>query len=111
MLTLRQALNHWGKNDFSRVLKDELQALGPAKLPLDKATSQGGYVDDQPVSVTVNRFTESDTSIEGSVGIFFTEIVINCGCGDDPMPINGFCEFHVTIDKQTAASSLEAIPG
>ena len=109
MLKLEQALAAWGQDDFSAVLKDELQSLKPTQLPLEKGTSQGGYVDDSPISVTVNRFTETDRQLEGSVGVFFTEIVINCGCGNDPMPVNAYCELQVDIDKNTAAANFRII--
>ena len=46
---------------------------------------------------------EFDDMIEGSVGVFFTEIVINCGCGDEPMPTNAYCELQLSIDKNTVA--------
>ena len=104
-----QSLSCWGKDIFSTVLKNELQALAVSALPLEMATSQAGYIDDSPVSVTVNRFSESELSIEGSVGIFFTEIVINCGCGDDPMLINGYGKFQVVIDKKTAATTFSLL--
>lgn len=111
MLSLTESLLAWSTPDFSRTLKNELQATAISRLPLDKGTSQGGYVDDQPITVSVNRFNEADDCLEGSVDVFFTEIVINCGCGDDPMPVNGYCELRVMIDKQTAATTLEVITG
>lgn len=106
MLKLTQSLACWGKDNFSSILKNELQSLPISQLPLDKATSQGGYVDNTPVTVTVNRFIDNDMTIEGRVGIFFTEIVINCGCGDDPMAINGYGEFYIIIDKQMATTTI-----
>ena len=39
--------------------------------------------------------------IIANVGVFFTEIVINCGCGDDPYETNAYCELDVTIDKSS----------
>lgn len=109
MPTLTESLAAWGKDNFSSILKNELQELGPKKLPLEKGTSQGGYIDESPISVTVNNFTDRNNTIKGSVGVFFTEIVINCGCGDDPMHINAYCDLAVAIDKQTAIATFSII--
>jgi len=109
MPVLSQSLSAWGEENFYTVLKNELQGLGATKLPLEKGTSQGGYIDESPISVSVNRFTDSDDTIKGSVGVFFTEIVINCGCGDDPMHINAYCDLTIAIDKQTAIATFSII--
>ena len=109
MLLLTKSLSRWNTDTFSRTLKDELQGLDTKQLPLQKGTSQGGHIGEDNITVTVNAFQEHEHTLEGSVGVFFTEIVINCGCGDDPMEINAYCDLSVSIDTQTAATTFEII--
>ena len=109
MLHLNQSLTAWNTSDFGSVLKKELEACNLDQLPLEKGTSQGGYAGTDSIAVTVNHFSDTDPALMGSVGIFFTEIVINCGCGDEPMSINAYCELRVSIDKSTAAARIVII--
>lgn len=102
-------MRDWKSDAFSRTLKQELENLHPGVLPLDQVTSQGGYVDDNDIVVTVLGVAEEDAAIVARVGIFFTEIVINCGCGDDPMPINAYCEMRIAIDKADATATASVI--
>jgi len=109
MPALTQSLMAWNTDGFSSTLKRELEALGPKHLPLGQGTSQGGYIGEENISVSANRFMESNDMIEGSVAVFFTEIVINCGCGDEPMPTNAYCELQLSINKNTATASFAVI--
>lgn len=109
MIHLPLSLAEWSSQDFNKVLKHELEDLGTQGLPLCNGTSQGGYVSDDPISVTVNRFTETQSALVGSVGVFFTEIVINCGCGVDPMPINAYCELSISINKNSALTEITVL--
>ncbi len=104
MFLLTQSLAAWNTSDFGVTIKRELESQGPARLPLEKATSHGGYIGKEDITVTINRFKESALSLDGSIGVFFTEVVINCGCGVDPMPINAYSELRVSIDKSTAVT-------
>lgn len=110
MIKLLNALNAWPSASFSQILKTELEHLETGSLPLDKAVRQGGYVDDSRITATVLSAKENATTIHARAGIFFTEIVINCGCGDDPMETNAYCELQISIDKtsgQTAFAVLQ----
>ena len=109
MIKFSQSLQHYPSEDFKRVLKDEIEACDKKLLPLEKGTAQGGYVSDEPITATVLRVTDQTECIQVLVGIFFTEIVICCGCGDDPMPTNVYCEMNFEIDKQTAETKIKII--
>lgn len=85
-------------------LKEELTALPTGSLPLDEGTSQGGYVDDRGVVVTVLRVCGDAAAVQARIGVFFTEIIASCGCGDEPQATNAYCELEVRIDRQTAAA-------
>jgi len=106
---LRNSLQAWGTDSFFQTLKNELEHLEPGVLPLEKAVAQGGYVDDSHITITVLRAEDDEKTIHARVGIFFTEIVINCGCGDDPMETNAYCEMRVTIDRDNGLAVCEVI--
>lgn len=109
MAILSRSLAAFGSDRFAATLKEELRVLTPGELPLDKGTTQGGYVDEQGRDFTVIRADDGGDSITAKVGVFFTEIVINCGCGDDPMPINAYCVLEIRIDRPTAAASFAVL--
>ena len=109
IMNLSGSRRDWNTDAFSRTLKQELENLGSGVLPVEQATSQGGYVDDSDITATVLGVAEEDAAIVARVGIFFTEIVINCGCGDDPMPVNAYCEMRIAIDKTDATATASVI--
>lgn len=109
MPVFSDSLHTWGSDAFFATLKAELEQLAPGTLPLEQGVAQGGYVDDHHITVTVLHAEEAAQTIHARAGIFFTEIVINCGCGDDPMETNAYCELRIRIDKTTARADFELI--
>jgi len=109
MINLSQTLQHYPGEHFKSALKQAIEQCDKKLLPLDKGTAQGGYVSDEPITATVLRVTEVDDVIQADVGIFFTEIVICCGCGDDPMPVNTYCELRLLINKQSADTMTDVL--
>ena len=109
MPKLLNSLQAWHSASFSQTLKNDLEQLEPGVLPLDKAVTQGGYVDDSHITATVLHAEEDAQTIQARAGIFFTEIIINCGCGDDPMETNAYCVMHIRIDKTTAQADFEIV--
>ena len=107
MIKFSQSLQHYPSDDFKRILKTEIEACDKKLLPLEKATEQGGYVSDEAITATVLRVTDQTDSVQVNVGIFFTEIVICCGCGDDPMPTNVYCEMNFVINKRTTEAEIK----
>jgi len=106
MPILSNSLLAWGSAEFFQTLKYELEQLQPGTLPLHQAVTQGGYVDDGQITATILSADEDDQGIHTRAGIFFTEIVINCGCGDDPMETNAYCEMRIHIDKTTGQAEF-----
>ena len=102
MIKLTDSLKNWGSENFKKVLKQEIEALGNDVLPLNQATCQGGLADDSNISALINSVTENETQLVIKVGVFFNEIVAGCNCGDDPASENTYCELLVSIDKSTA---------
>lgn len=103
------ALHEWGSDRFSEALKREILGMTSGSLPLHLAVAQGGIVDDSKLDATVLSIADSDCTIQARVGIFFTEIVGGCSCGDDPTHTNAYCEILVSIDKETATAKLAVI--
>lgn len=106
---LLNSLNAWGSDSFSRLLKEELQSLQPGTLPLHAGVTQGGLVDDAGLTATVLSASDKAGTLQIKVGIFFTEIVAGCSCGDDPAAYSAYCEILVRIDRQTAACTFELL--
>lgn len=90
--------------ELKPALLAELAALPAGQLPLIQALRSGGYVDTKDMDLTVLGVDDASDVRAIRTGIFFTEIVINCGCGDDPMPIPGYCELLIEIDRQSATA-------
>lgn len=111
-MKLINTLQAWGKNDFKNVLKDEIQKLEPALLPLQKGLSHSSYVSDKPFSVTILNISESNEFISVKAGIFYTGIIAGCSCADDPTPQdeqNEYCEIQFSIDKTSAETKFDLL--
>ena len=109
MPKLLDALQQSRPGVIEQALKHELENLPAGTLPLEKCTHRGGFVDDSDISITVINMKQHENSIQAKVGIFFTEIIVGCGCGDDPMPENAYCEMQVSIDRTTFTAKFEVI--
>lgn len=109
MTTLANTLKTWQTDAFAQTLKREITALPSGSLPLDKALNEGGYVDDSNLEISILSTSDNHSAILIKAGVFFSEIVICCGCGDDPMPKNVYCEILISIDKKTAGTVFEII--
>ena len=109
MPELLDALQQSRPGVIEKALKHELENLPAGTLPLEKGTNRGGFVDDSDISVSVINVKQHENSIQAKVGVFFTEIIVGCGCGDDPMPENAYCEMQISIDRTTFAAEFEVI--
>ena len=109
MTKLLDALQQSQPGVFEKALKHELENLPAGTLPLEKGTNRGGFVDDSDISVNVISVIQDENSIQTKVGVFFTEIIAGCGCGDDPMTENAYCEMQISIDRTTFAAKFEVI--
>lgn len=110
MVRLSESLRAWGGDDFDGTLKRELGALPAGTLPLDQGTTQGGYVDDANIEITVLNTTAAARSVQTRIGVFFTEVVPSCSCGDEPLQANAYCVVQIRIDKATAEATFAVEP-
>lgn len=104
-----KSLREWGGDGFVRTLKQEIESLPPGTLPLHDGVTQGGRVDDAALTATVLRAGDSGDLLLADVGIFFTEVVAGCSCGDEPMALNAYCELQVSIDRRTARAAFRLL--
>jgi hypothetical protein len=101
----------WGHPDFPAVLKRELLALPAGTLPLHLGTSQGGIPDGRALDLTVLTTRGAEGHAVARVGVFFTEVVGGCSCGDDPYAVNGYCELEVRIRRDSGEAGFRPAPG
>lgn len=105
----QKSLRAWQTDAFDRALKGEIEDMSSETLPLNAGTSQGGFVDDSRITATVLTVTDDENSIVADVGVFFTEIVAGCSCGDEPDSINAYCRMRIRIDKATAEAEIAPV--
>lgn len=109
MVKLTRSLAAWGTTSFYAILKDELEALDSAALPLQQALARSSYVTDSGFSVTIISVAEERDKIRAKIGVFYTGIVAGCSCADDPTPVDQqteYCELRLEIEKATAATRV-----
>lgn len=107
MAQLTQTLRQWGRPAFEQTLKRELQQLDLDQLPLHLAVTEGGLVDDSPIETTIIRSEDDVTHINIRAGIFFTELVPSCSCGDEPQAKPVYCDIAIKIDKNSAETEFD----
>ncbi len=110
MTRLPALLEAWNSDRFFETVKAALEGLGPGALPLSGCTASGGLVDGSGCRAMVLGAQEEPGLLRVRVGVFFTEIVINCGCGDEPMEQQAYCELEVTIDRETGDTLFRPCP-
>lgn len=103
------AVQTWRSDAFNRALKDEIEHLEAGTLPLYKETSRGGLVDDADITAMVLTSSDDGKSIVADVGVFFTEIVASCSCGDEPDEINAYCQLQIRIDKASTEAEIRVV--
>jgi hypothetical protein len=109
MPKLSKTLLDCDSDSLPQALKGEIEGMAPGTLPLAQGTTQGGYVDDHDISATIISVAEKDESIQARVGIFFSEIVAGCSCGDPPVSETAYCEIQVSIDMRTGEAEFTVI--
>ena len=113
MIQLTKSLKAWGSPSFQDVLKDEIEHLDAAALPLQQGLSQGSYASPDGISVMIISTIEEPDCIRAKTGIHFSGIIAGCNCADDPTPVDGhpeYCEVQFDIDRKTAVTTITLLP-
>jgi len=108
---LTKSLSSEGSEAFSETLKAELEGLASGVLPLQKGCSRGGVADDREIAVRVLDVQPGERFIRARVGVFFSEVVAGCSCGDDPLVESAYCEMEVAIDRESADAEFTVVSG
>jgi hypothetical protein len=109
MVKLPETLRAWGTDRCAHLLKREILALKPGTLPLHLATKQGGMIQGGARDLTVLAVEDDGNSLLAHIGVFFTEVVGGCSCGDEPLTVDSYCELKLRIDKRSAEADLEVV--
>lgn len=92
--------------DFADKLVRALRALPAGSLPLTAACTQGGWVDDSDLAISVLTISGDDGAVSARVGVFFTEVVGGCNCNDDPVGCSAYGVVRVTLDRTTGIAEI-----
>lgn len=112
-IILARALEAWNSPEFADVVKDEIEHLDAALLPLQQGLSQGSYASPGDFAVMILGIAGDPATIRVTAGIQFTGIVAGCACADDPTPDGEYaeyCEVLFEIDRRTAQAKLTLRP-
>jgi len=109
MIRLPKTLNAWNTPRFETILKQEIEQLDAASLPLQQALSVSSYVTDRPFQVRLVNVSADADQIRIKAGIFYTGVIAGCSCADDPTPVdelNEYCMVQLCIDRITAETTV-----
>lgn len=109
MIKLPASRHACDNDDFARTLKQEIEALPQASLPLTQATTHGGFVNDENICCSVLTVHVDEHAIRCKLAIFFSETVVGCGCGDDPFEVNGQCEMMLKLDPRSGEAEFTLV--
>jgi hypothetical protein len=112
-MKLSRALQASDTSLLKKMLKEELQGIDPALLPLQQGLSHSSYVSARPFSITILNITHSGETIRVKAGVFYTGIIAGCSCADDPTPQdeqNEYCELQFDINRVSGDATVMLLP-
>jgi hypothetical protein len=109
MLKLTLTIQEHNPDTLGHILKKELESGTGAALPLHKGANEGGYCDASNLEVTILSLEQNAQVIRAMIGVFFTEVVANCSCGDEPLEKPAYCEMLLNIDRTTAETDVHVV--
>ena len=112
MIKLPKSASAWDTPGFRDALKQEIEQLDAAMLPLQQGLSVSSLVTQRPFQVMILSASEEAGSIQVKAGIFYTGVIAGCSCADDPSPVdeqNEYCEVLLAIDRNTAATTVTLV--
>ena len=109
VIKLINALKAWGSSEFEKALKDEIQAMDAASLPLQQGLAQSSHVGNEALSPVIISIQDALDKILVKTGIFYSGIIAGSCCADDPTPVceqTEYCELLFEIDKASGDSQV-----
>ena len=105
-IKLPGCVRDWHTKDFAGTFNREILSLPSGTLPLQLRGMQNGLVDDTNLSLVVLQQLETEQDCKVKTGVFFSEIIGGCSCGDDPAAETAYCELWIEISKATAEANI-----
>lgn len=108
-MKLTKSLNAFHTKNFNAILKNEIQLIDKAILPLQQGLTLSSAVGPSAFSTVILNVTDKDKTISVKAGIFYTGIIAGCSCSDDPSPTdeqNEYCELQFEIDKGSSETHV-----
>lgn len=99
-LKLQKSLAAWGTEAFAATFKAELEAIPPADLGLQQAANWPLQCD-APVEVSLLTAEADASAVHARVGVFFTETIAGCACGDAPMQRQSYADLAIVQHNMT----------
>jgi hypothetical protein len=112
VINLTNALKAWGSPGFESALKEEIQALDAAALPLQQGLAQSSHVGNEAFSPVIISIQEALDRILVKTGIFYSGIIAGSCCADDPTPVceqTEYCELLLEIDKASGDTRITLV--
>jgi len=113
MIQLTESLKAWKTSAFTSVLKEELEGLDVAVLPLQQGLAHSSYALEDKFQVMIIAVSEYSDVIRVKTGIFYSGLIPGCSCADDPTPVteySEYCEVSFDINKITADTTVMLLP-
>lgn len=96
MLNFPRTLAALGSPEFSVVLRDEINALDSALLPLQQGLTQSSHA--LPgFSARVLDVAEAGERLRIKAGLLYTGIIAGCSCAGDPSSADEITEYCVVL--------------
>ena len=109
MTLLSSSLAAWGKPEFEKIFKQEVEALDCDSLPLDQSLTLGSAANADNLGVMLLMQHATESTLQIKAGVFFTSVIAGCNCADDPTPVeenNEYCELMFKIDRDTSITKI-----
>ncbi|KTG16334.1 MULTISPECIES: hypothetical protein [unclassified Guyparkeria] len=88
--------------EIESVFKEELAAMAPDELPLQRGMAHGSVADGERLSAMVIRADIDADHVRIRAGLFFSSVVAGCACHNDPTPMAEeaeYCEASFEIER------------
>ena len=112
VIKLINASKAWGSSEFEKALKDEIQAMDAASLPLQQGLAQSSHVGSEALSPVIISIQDVLDKILVKTGIFYSGIIAGSCCADDPTPVceqTEYCELLFEIDKASGDTRVTLV--
>jgi len=109
MILLTESLKAWKTPAFESTLKEELEGLDAAVLPLQQGLAHSSYALVGKFQVMIITVSEDSDLIRAKTGIFYSGLIPGCSCADDPTPdteYSEYCELGFDINIKTADTKV-----